>query len=94
MWSVGCIFAELLIDEPLFPGKGEHDQIDKIFKLLGTPVEKPGVPNAWPGWSNLPGAKKVTRSAAIVSAHAHARVSVGMAGAHARARMRGRVFAD
>jgi len=52
MWSCGCIFAEILLDEPLFPGKGEHNQLDLIFKLLGTPSEK-----AWPGYQKLPGAK-------------------------------------
>ena len=31
MWSVGCIFAELVLREPLFAGKNEMDQLDKIF---------------------------------------------------------------
>jgi len=54
MWSVGCIFAELISREPLLPGKSEIDQIDKIFKLLGTANEK-----IWPGFSQLPGVKRV-----------------------------------
>ena len=33
MWSVGCIFAELLTTKPLFPGSGELDELDKIFKV-------------------------------------------------------------
>lgn len=37
MWSVGCIFAELITKEPLLPGRSELDQLDKMFKLLGTP---------------------------------------------------------
>lgn len=37
MWSVGCIFAELLCMEPLFPGKSDIDQLNRIFKALGTP---------------------------------------------------------
>ncbi|KAJ3129875.1 hypothetical protein HK100_008365 [Physocladia obscura] len=49
MWSVGCIFAELVNKEPLAPGKGEIDQLDKIFKLLGTPTEQ-----VWPGFLRLP----------------------------------------
>jgi len=57
MWSVGCIFAELLSREPLLPGKSEIDQIDKIFKLLGTANEK-----IWPGFSQLPGVKRVNFS--------------------------------
>ncbi|KAL8121341.1 cyclin-dependent kinase G-2-like [Apium graveolens] len=52
MWSLGCIMAELLLKEPLFNGKTEFDQIDKIFKMLGTPNE-----TIWPGFSELPGVK-------------------------------------
>lgn len=33
MWSVGCIFGELLTQKPLFPGKSEIDQINKVFKV-------------------------------------------------------------
>ncbi|XP_055864188.1 cyclin-dependent kinase 11B-like isoform X1 [Biomphalaria glabrata] len=54
MWSVGCIFAELLLMKALWPGKSEIDQINKIFKDLGTPTEK-----IWPGVTELPGMKKV-----------------------------------
>jgi hypothetical protein len=30
---VGCIFGELLTQKPLFPGKSEIDQINKVFKV-------------------------------------------------------------
>lgn len=30
MWSLGCIMAELLSKEPLFNGKTEVDQLDKV----------------------------------------------------------------
>ncbi len=33
MWSVGCVLAELLTLKPLFPGKAEIDQINRIFKV-------------------------------------------------------------
>ena len=33
--STGCIFAELLTNEPLLPGNTEMEQIKLIFKLLG-----------------------------------------------------------
>lgn len=33
LWAVGCIFAEMLTGKPLFPGEGEVDQINKIFKV-------------------------------------------------------------
>ncbi|KAK2660357.1 hypothetical protein Ddye_006890 [Dipteronia dyeriana] len=52
MWSVGCIMAELLAKKPLFNGKTGADQIDKIFKTLGTQTE-----TIWPGFSELPGPK-------------------------------------
>lgn len=32
MWSVGCIFAELITKEPLFAGKNEADQIGKVSR--------------------------------------------------------------
>ncbi|KAH9279255.1 Cyclin-dependent kinase 11B [Echinococcus granulosus] len=50
LWSVGCIFAEFLLQRPLFPGKGEVDQINMIFRDLGTPNER-----IWPGVTQLPG---------------------------------------
>lgn len=34
MWSVGCIFAELVNRRPLFPGDCEIDQIFKIFTYV------------------------------------------------------------
>jgi serine/threonine protein kinase len=37
-WSVGCIFAELLLGKPLLQGKTEMEQLDLIFKLCGTPT--------------------------------------------------------
>lgn len=47
---MGCIFAEFLLQRPLFPGKGEVDQINMIFRDLGTPNER-----IWPGVTQLPG---------------------------------------
>ncbi|KAI3417567.1 hypothetical protein GPALN_013287 [Globodera pallida] len=52
MWSVGCIFAEFLKLDPLFPGRSEIDQMQKIFKEVGTPNEQ-----IWPGCMELPGMK-------------------------------------
>ncbi|KAI0029611.1 Pkinase-domain-containing protein [Vararia minispora EC-137] len=52
IWSVGCIFAELLHKEPLFQAKSELELIDMIFKLLGPPTS-----NTWPGYNELPLAK-------------------------------------
>ena len=54
VWSIGCILGELLLMEPLFPGKSEVDELNKIFKLLGTPSEK-----IWPGYKDLPGVRSM-----------------------------------
>ncbi|KAF7102458.1 hypothetical protein CFC21_103587 [Triticum aestivum] len=37
IWSIGCIFAEVLIGKPLFPGKNVVHQLDLITDVLGTP---------------------------------------------------------
>ncbi len=37
MWSVGCIFAELLLQKPLVPGSSEIQQLQMIFELVGVP---------------------------------------------------------
>lgn len=49
MWSVGCIFAEMINGKPLFAGVSEVDQLKKIFKIRGTPNE-----NFWPDALKLP----------------------------------------
>jgi len=37
VWSVGCIFAELILRKPLFPGGNHIQQLKIIFAILGTP---------------------------------------------------------
>jgi len=37
MWSVGCIFAELLGRKPLFPGSDHVNQLATILDVIGTP---------------------------------------------------------
>ncbi|KAJ3607382.1 hypothetical protein NHX12_024433 [Muraenolepis orangiensis] len=39
MWSVGCIFAEMLGRKQLFPGKHYVHQIQLILSVLGTPPQ-------------------------------------------------------
>ncbi|KAK3850545.1 hypothetical protein Pcinc_042760 [Petrolisthes cinctipes] len=53
MWGVGCIFTEMLTGLPAFPGVRDiQDQLDKIFKVVGTPTE-----DTWVGVSHLPNYK-------------------------------------
>jgi cell division cycle 2-like protein len=75
MWSIGCIFGELILKEPLLPGKGEIDQVAKVRprpccqpwavaepcrpRWLGRPTEE-----VWPGFSKLPNAKSFNVNAA------------------------------
>ncbi|KAG5449295.1 cyclin-dependent kinase 5 [Clonorchis sinensis] len=50
VWSAGCIFAEMSnAGRPLFPGFDVEDQLQRIFKLLGTPTEV-----TWPTVTELP----------------------------------------
>jgi cell division cycle 2-like protein len=49
MWSIGCIFGELLKKEAILQGQGELDQIDQIFKLIGAPDDI-----SWPEFKSLP----------------------------------------
>ncbi|XP_060567332.1 cyclin-dependent kinase 2-like [Ruditapes philippinarum] len=49
IWSLGCIFAEMIKKKPLFPGDSEIDQLFRIFRTLGTPDE-----TVWPNVTQLP----------------------------------------
>ena len=58
MWSVACVFAELLTadlkapvqETPVFfPGSSDIEQLGKIFEVCGTPDE-----TAWPEVLELP----------------------------------------
>ncbi|KAL9099673.1 MAG: hypothetical protein Q9163_004862 [Psora crenata] len=62
LWSIGCIFGELLTKEPLLQGKNEVDELSKvntalqrhIFELCGIPTE-----TTWPGFKRLPNARSL-----------------------------------
>jgi len=38
IWSTGCVMAELMLGQPLFPGESGIDQLVEIIKVLGTPT--------------------------------------------------------
>lgn len=54
LWSVGCIFGELLTREPLLQGRNEVDELTKIFELCGLPTD-----DVWPGFRRLPNARSL-----------------------------------
>ncbi|XP_019624746.1 glycogen synthase kinase-3 beta-like isoform X3 [Branchiostoma floridae] len=39
-WSAGCVIAELLLGQPIFPGDSGVDQLVEIIKVLGTPTRE------------------------------------------------------
>jgi serine/threonine protein kinase len=49
IWSAGCIMAEMYSGRPLFPGTTNEDQLQRIFRLMGTPSER-----SWPGIASFP----------------------------------------
>ena len=49
VWSIGCIFAEMINHAPLFPGDSEIDELFRIFRVLGTPDD-----GLWRGVEALP----------------------------------------
>jgi cell division cycle 2-like protein len=54
MWSVGCVFAELVTKAPILQGKNEVDQLAQIFSLCGLPTEK-----KWPEFYRLPNSRSL-----------------------------------
>lgn len=56
MWSVGCIFAEMITGTPIFQGESDLDQLHKIFKLLGMSTntewsKSPSYSLSFPKWT-------------------------------------------
>lgn len=40
IWSAGCVMAEMILGEPMFPGESGVDQLVEIIKVLGTPTRE------------------------------------------------------
>jgi cyclin-dependent kinase 7 len=49
IWAAGCVFAELLLRRPWFPGESDIDVLTKIFSALGTPTDP-----EWAGLRHMP----------------------------------------
>lgn len=52
VWSLGCIFVEMLTKRPLFPGSDDTNQLKRIFRFFGRPDE-----SEWPEMSMYPNFK-------------------------------------
>lgn len=55
MWSIGCIFGELLNKSPLFPGETDIEQLAMVLRYLGSPTSE-----SWPEINTLPDYNKIT----------------------------------
>ncbi|XP_050783305.1 cyclin-dependent kinase 20 isoform X3 [Gopherus flavomarginatus] len=55
LWAVGCIFAELLNNSPLFPGENDIEQLCCVLRVLGTPSQR-----IWPEITELPDYNKIS----------------------------------
>ena len=49
IWSIGCVFTELIIGKPIFKANNELGTISNIIEIIGCPSEE-----NWPGVSQLP----------------------------------------
>lgn len=56
IWSLGIIFAELMLRIPYLAGQSDIDQLDITFKALGTPTTA-----SWPNVDSLPGYKTAAK---------------------------------
>lgn len=57
LWSIGCIFFELMVRKPLFTGNTEIEQLTMIFNELGYPTQE-----KWPSFTKLPNFKSCKKS--------------------------------
>lgn len=58
MWSLGCIFAEMVTGMPLLNGRTDVEQLVKIFQLLGAPT-----PETWPSMPSYPKSAEMIKAA-------------------------------
>ncbi|KAJ2800886.1 serine/threonine protein kinase, CMGC, CDC2/CDK sub [Coemansia guatemalensis] len=55
IWSLGCVILELFLKKPAFQGQNDIDQLEQIFKVVGTPSE-----DIWDKFKKLPWACYMT----------------------------------
>jgi serine/threonine-protein kinase BUR1 len=51
-----CVLGEMFTRKPILPGNSDLDQLDKIWRLCGTPNQ-----HTWPDYDTLPGCDGVKR---------------------------------
>jgi len=61
MWSVGVVFAEMFLRVPFFSAESDIEQLNMIYRALGTPSERD-----WPEMHLLPGYIKPQKQRGIV----------------------------
>ena len=62
MWALGCVFCEMLIGKPMFPGMSQIDQLFQIFRALGVPDR-----DSWYNFESLPANGNSALGAAALS---------------------------
>ena len=60
VWSMGTVFAELILRSPFLPGNTDVHQLELVCNAIGTPTEE-----NWPGVSKLEGYLKYDKAATI-----------------------------
>ena len=58
IWSVGCIFAEMLLNQPFLPGSNDLEELQRIADVFG--------PVLWPGCNRLKGFVKIEPTIEVV----------------------------
>lgn len=57
MWTLGCILGELALNEPMFDGESEIEQLFKMFSILGVDESydriQPDLINIFPKWQAI-----------------------------------------
>jgi len=66
MWSVGCVFAELLMGRPLFPAAAEAELWRQMVNVLGLPSDED-----WPEWKAMPRGKTMAHPSSSTAEHQH-----------------------
>ncbi|KAI8614759.1 kinase-like domain-containing protein [Chytriomyces sp. MP71] len=59
MWGIGCVFGEILHRRPVLVGNDDFDQLERIWRLCGTPTTDTTSLTSWPTLNELPGMSSI-----------------------------------